>query len=311
MYPRKRFVFPLIIAILITLYFYQNPDKFFYIQQIFGIAPCQKPLTYSIVQFDQKFNLSKEEFSDALNQAEKIWEKPLGINLFEYKPDGKIKVSLIYDYRQKTTETLSDINKQISSTKQEYENLKLSYNDLKNEYSTKNSSFNILSDELQKDKASFDAKIKSWNQKGGAPKEVFNQLNIEKQNLQKRIDVINQMSVELNSLINKINETASTLNTMAKNLNITVDTYNAVGQNTPREFNEGIYEQNSLGQSITIYQFENKQKLIRVLAHEFGHAINLDHVPQKNAIMYELNTSNNMTATSEELSNLKKICHVN
>jgi predicted Zn-dependent protease len=119
------------------------------------------------------------------------------------------------------------------------------------------------------------------------------------------------MSVELNSLINKINETASTLNTMAKNLNITVDTYNAVGQNTPREFNEGIYEQNSLGQSITIYQFENKQKLIRVLAHEFGHAINLDHVPQKNAIMYELNTSNNMTATNEEISNLKKICHVN
>jgi predicted Zn-dependent protease len=309
MYPRKRFLFPLVIAILIVLYFLKNPEKIFYVQQLFGIAPCQKPLTYKIQQFDPQFNISQENFLDALKQAENIWEAPLGINLFEYAPNGKIDVSLIYDYRQKTTQALSSINKQISSSKQEYDNLKRVYSDLKKEYEIKNNILNSLTTEFQKEKLAFDAKIKSWNTKGGAPKEIYNQLNLEKQTLQQKIDEINQKSAEINNLISKINETASNLNVMAKNLNITVDTYNTIGQNTPREFNEGIYESDSINQSIKIYQFENKQKLIRVLAHEFGHAIGLDHVPQKEAIMYELNTSNNMKAVSLEIINLKKICH--
>ncbi len=311
MYPRKRFLIPLIFATLFFIYFYKNPEDIFYVQKLFGIAPCQKPITYKIEDLDSGFNLSKEEFIKNLKQAELVWEKSIGINLFEYNPEGKIKVSLIYDYRQETTNALKTIDKNISSSRREYERLKSEYLSLKNTYETKDREYDSLVLELNKDKINFEQKIKSWNQKGGAPENVYQELNIEKQELQNRITELNKINYELNGLISTINQKASNLNNLAKSLNLHVDTYNTVGQKTAKEFNEGIYEQKGIEQSIKIYQFENKTKLIRVLAHEFGHALNLDHINEKEAIMYELNTSNNMTPTQTELNQLKQICHVN
>ena len=44
--------------------------------------PCKEPIPYKLGTFDNQFNLSQKDFIDALSQAEAVWEKPSGLNLF-------------------------------------------------------------------------------------------------------------------------------------------------------------------------------------------------------------------------------------
>jgi len=48
--------------------------------------PCDKPLEYSIGRFDTQFGVSGEDFKKYLAEAEVVWEKTLGKNIFIYNP---------------------------------------------------------------------------------------------------------------------------------------------------------------------------------------------------------------------------------
>src|SRR6185436_11415335 len=79
---------------------------------LWPVQPCTKPVLYSLGTFDKRFGMSQEVFISALKEAEDIWEKPLGQDLFAYDgAKGDLKVNLIYDYRQKATKDLSSIEK--------------------------------------------------------------------------------------------------------------------------------------------------------------------------------------------------------
>jgi len=71
-----------------------------------------------------------------------------------------------------------------------------------------------------------------------------------------------------------------------------------------------VYERDADGERINIYQFESKEKLMRVLAHEFGHALGLDHVEDSQAIMYRLNNGVNQKLTEADISALSERCNL-
>ena len=79
----------------------------------FTKAPCVEPIHYNLGTFDIQFNISKNYFEGALTDAETIWEKPLGKELFVYTPTDSsrdvLKINLIYDYRQQATSKLASL----------------------------------------------------------------------------------------------------------------------------------------------------------------------------------------------------------
>lgn len=269
---RRLAVLILLLGVLVGGYLYVKNTYY---------SACDTPITYRIGSLDTRFNISQDRLKKDIDTALVIWEKPQGQDLFKYDSNGLITVSLVFDERQALNneiQTLEGILKgdqnTLSAQIAQYEAQVIDFN----------KRVKALNDE-----------INNWNSKGGAPQGEYDKLLTEQNNLRIEADRLNVLAVSLNQ---------KTVNYNAKigKLNGTIDTFNSGLAVKPEE---GIYDETK--KTIDIFFMTNKQELVHTLAHEFGHALGLDHVQDVKAIMYA-QASSTIKATSLELSSLKRIC---
>ena len=275
-------------------------------------VPCVDPIPYNLGTFDSKFNVSKEYFLEALAEAEKIWEEPYGKDLFvydaKYEEQDVLKVNLIHDYRQEATSKLDSLGVVVENTQASYDSLEVKFKALKARYDREQPVLDARIIAFNQKIKNYEAEVESWNQKGGAPEKEYEELEARRIVLDLELKEINREEKRLQNMVDEINAMVVALNRLADNLNLTVDKYNATNVARGETFEEGLYTSDGENQKIDIFEFSNREKLVRVLAHELGHALGIDHVQDTTAIMYEINKADTLTLSEADLDALKTVC---
>jgi hypothetical protein len=273
--------------------------------------PCQETITYRIGTVDERFGLAHQEFAVAVNMAVAIWEKPLARELFREDPQGSIEINLIYDYRQDASDKLKKLNYKIDNTKSSYEDLKARLENLKAEYGRQNtilaSDSNIYNLRIN----AYNNNVEYWNRHGGLIENVYKKLMQEKDELNFLREKLKVQQEDMRRLADTINSMVVVVNEIATNINLDLVNYQNTGDALGREFCEGFYEIKNGKQTINIYQFDNGYRLVRVLAHEFGHALRLNHSADPKAVMYRLIQSDKIELSPDDIAALQRRCNNN
>lgn len=244
--------------------------------------PCDVPLTYKIGTIDPKFNFKNDEALTDLEKGAQVLNNTYGKRLLKYASgSGEITVNFVYDQR---TALKSNINSLEGKINQEDDSLQKQIDSYKRDIKI----FQQKVDDLN-------ALIQKNNKSGGAMPDVYanivsqqNQLRAEGNTLNDRAKQLNLVSFDFNSQVKVLNENVNQFN-----------------QTLKQKPEEGLYSE--ADKTITIYFIENKSELIHLLAHEFGHALGMDHVDNEQAIMYPYSTDF-LVPQAEDKYQIETVC---
>ena len=113
---------------------------------------------------------------------------------------------------------------------------------------------------------------------------------------------------EIRRIADILNSMTVVINDIAANYNLDVVKSHDTSSKLGSEFCGGDYVSKDGKHTITIYQFDDDKKLVRVLAHEFGHALGLKHNDNPKAIMYRLMQSDSLSLAPDDVAALKDRC---
>lgn len=271
--------------------------------------PCQRPLTYSLGAIDARFGISNTTLITDLKEAEAIWEKPSGKNLLEYRDEGgDVLINLVYDFRQQASDKMKASGIQIDKSKSSFDALKAQYDNRAARLVFSKATFDTQVAAYESRQKAYNAEVGKWNRRGGAPAGDYERLQAEKASLAAEAEQIKQAESALNADIEILNALGTSLNKLIAELNLNVEKYNQAGASTGGEFEEGQYVREAGSQRIDIYEYSNHTELVRVLAHELGHALGLNHVNDTEAIMYKVNQGKKLSLVKDDITALDALC---
>jgi len=272
------------------------------------LTVCSRTMTYDIGSVDPRFGITEADFIAANADVEAVWEGPLQREFFRYDPNSEFKVNLVFDGRQQQTIDERNVRTDIQTQEQAYRSRVAAYELALSTYSTDNASYEADVSAYEARLQRYNEQVDYWNKNGGAPAKDYAALQQDKVSLQRESRRLEGLRVQLNARVTALNEQAANINSDARSLNLDVNAYNGTF-GTTREFDQGSYS----GDEINIFQFTSQEDLRLVLAHEFGHALGLDHIDDPDSIMYYLmdrQNIKNLHLTESDISALRGSCRI-
>ena len=299
-------------AVLITAWIvFPHATRTFLAQALESTRPCSYPLSYRIGTVDPRFELSTAQVAELLAGAASNWNTAAGKTVLSAEPGtGVVTVNFVYDNRQQRASTMNTIKSSVNDDKSTYDALVGEYKSAQSAYQAQKASYDAAAAAFQGRTQVYQQQVASWNSRGGAPADVYAQLQAEKTQLDSQQAALDQLVRSINASAASLNALSGQINQLIDTLNLKVQKYNAVGAQGAGEFEEGLFTSSPGSETIDIYEYATATQLHRVLAHEFGHALGLEHVDDPQAIMYKLNESTNEHLTVSDIQELDRACRL-
>ncbi len=292
-----RFTSFVLVVVMVVLWLGYTFPKFKILAEYvrFENTICKKPVTYALRNVDQRFGITEQEVADAFDKAELVWELEASKELFQRVDTHQkhdVGVVFVYDSRQETSTKVSDIEKQISA--------KSSILDTeKNDFSQKEQSYLMMLTEYNTLVAEYNSLIARKNQLSTEESDQLNRIG-------QRID---ELLVKLSEQEREIKGDVVNINKQVSDINADIGAYNELQGGNGESFREAEYVSIGNNRTIFVYEFPSKSVLSRLLSHELGHVIGLEHVAGEDSIMNEYNTSRRLTPTNEDVAELNRACN--
>lgn len=274
---------PLLLILIIGVFFaiFNSQTLYPAIYNILYTSPCDIPIAYRVDTVDSQFNISKSAFLQDIQEAGQIWSKAYGKELFVYDPKGNLSINLIFDERQRLKYGIDQLDQSLDKQNQA---LKITEAEYKKQVADFESSL-----------ADLNNRVAQTNARGGATPEEYAALIKEQESLKQEASRLNEMGKSLNY-------SAKNYNAQVNELKQDVGNFNQILKTKPEE---GVY--NAAQNRIEIYFNNEKQELIRTLAHELGHARGLMHSVNPKAIMYS-STTDLSSLSPDDILAIQNIC---
>lgn len=266
-------------------------------------APCARPLTYAITAYDPRFGLSEDAFAQVAREAAVVWNDASGKTLIEHSASPAVRVIFAYDERQEAVA----LGEAIEAEQQEYDRMKAEIGSLRQSFRARQSAYSAAVRAYERDAGAYQEEVAGWNARGGAPEPVYRRLESQKAALSRRQERLDAQAAGIEQESVVINGKVDALNALVTQLNRSADTYN---ETLGHDFDQGNYLEDGKDRTITIYTFEDRQDLARVLAHEFGHALGIEHVENPDSVMYSYNIGDSLSLSAEDTAALREACRL-
>lgn len=287
---------------------------------------CRTPLHWYLDFSDERFPFSRADFAYAARQAAMRWNQVAAQPLLQETDGEGMPVSLVFDHRQQQAYIRQEAENHRGIILAESSSRKTA---LHNEWQA----IEVLNTEIETMK-------RQVNESKLQLQQTFDRLSKSPQRSRRAIDEYESRRAQHNKLIAQVNDyigyaaqRIEQYNRQAKDVNRShlsfITEINEVSEWERQEIarlgsankpqSSGTYSAQwssygrtvlSVTEAVTVYEAMNIHSLISILAHEFGHAIGIEHIPNDGAVMApHFNDSMGFRGLSHhDLTALSKTC---
>jgi len=244
---------------------------------------CPTPIEYRLGEIGESFSVSPNEAKAAISEAADLWENKVGEDLFIYTEDADFTINFIFDERQEVANAQTTDRDRLDNIAQQNDVFRTQIAELQNTYEVNQATFAAKRDAYDVDLLAYNDRVRQVNDRGGAGRDAFAALEEERVSLERISTSLQQEATGLNDLAQQLNNLSNEGNRLIDTYNQEVQAYNRE-YGEAHEFTQGDYQ----GGEINVYKFSDNNELVAVLAHEFGHALGINHIEEPGALMYYL-----------------------
>ena len=241
---------------------------------------CSTPISLTIGQIDEQFNVTTETLRGALESAVHEWNSATGRSLFVVREEGEVTINLLFDGRQDSINQLAAEERGIAAISEDLKARVQSHEAAATRIKTAVASWNNETESHNK-------RVEGMNSRAAA--EVENQddyaaLQAEQNEISQVIGRLEESKRRLMLETELLNREAIALNEERETLNARIQSVH--DRFPPTIFTQGEHRRGLAVNEINIYTFYDIKEFYLVLLHEMGHALGLPHIEERPAIMY-------------------------
>ncbi len=256
--------------------------------------PCAVPLEWRLARVDEGFELSRDEAAAAVEAAASLWEEAAGLPLFNFAPEGGLPVRFVYDDRQARAQEQRRSEAELGLRESELAAKRAEIEEWRADHEALLARYQARVQDLEERLSRHNVSVRLWNERGTVPEEVRTKLHRSEEALEVERHELELRRRELEEVQQRIRAEEERFGREVERRNREVEALDRAFP--PTHVESGTYREEIrtrggrvtfVERKIEVYRFDERSDLIRLLAHELGHALGLGHTPARGAVMSE------------------------